>query len=161
MFTVCVETITVVSPSVLTSSTYANKRKFCWGPLSCLAAVSILNRSHSRHFYQIIVCTAHLYGVALYYATNWADFRASGVSYSRPEFLYYWVYYVGFNMPWAVVPFGKICCATRLASCCAAANHVQCFYTIAGRVCRLPLLRCSVKRCSRRGDRVSKKTKFK
>ncbi|KAG5947122.1 hypothetical protein E4U53_006465, partial [Claviceps sorghi] len=52
----------------------------------------------------VIVCTAHLYGVALYYGTNWGDYRASGVSYSRPEVLYYWVYYVGMNVPWAVMP---------------------------------------------------------
>lgn len=54
----------------------------------------------NRHACQIILCTAHLYGVALYYLTNWAE----GVSYSRPEFLYYWVYYVGLNAPWATVP---------------------------------------------------------
>ena len=24
--------------------------------------------------------------------------------YSRPEFLYYWVYYVGFNLPWVIAP---------------------------------------------------------
>lgn len=50
---------------------------------------------------------AHLYGVLLYYSTNWADYRFTGVSYSRPEFLYYWVYYVGFNAPWFFVPLGK------------------------------------------------------
>lgn len=52
---------------------------------------------------------AHLYGVLLYYSTNWADYRFTGVSYSRPEFLYYWVYYVGFNAPWFFVPLGKDC----------------------------------------------------
>jgi cholestenol delta-isomerase len=88
VFTVCVETITVLA----------------WGPLSILAVLCILRKSHHRHFYQIVVCIAHLYGVALYYATNWAEARFSGASYSRPEFLYYWVYYVGFNLPWAVVP---------------------------------------------------------
>lgn len=49
------------------------------------------------------MCVAHLYGVALYYLTNWAE----GVSYSRPEVLYFWVYYVGFNAPWATVPLCK------------------------------------------------------
>ncbi|KAI9167415.1 Emopamil-binding [Paramyrothecium foliicola] len=88
IFTVCVETITV----------------FAWGPLSLLSVICIVNQSATRHFYQIIVCTAHLYGVALYYATNWAEMHFSGVSYSRPEFLYFWIYYVGFNLPWAVVP---------------------------------------------------------
>lgn len=51
----------------------------------------------------MVVCVAHLYGVTLYYATNWAE----GVSYSRPEFLYYWVYYAGFNAPWVFVPGGR------------------------------------------------------
>ncbi|KAK7217095.1 hypothetical protein V2G26_005098 [Clonostachys chloroleuca] len=85
VFTVCVETITVL----------------VWGPLSLLAALAIVSRRHAlRHTCQIIVCVAHLYGVALYYLTNWAE----GVSYSRPEVLYFWVYYVGFNAPWATVP---------------------------------------------------------
>ncbi|KAL7923501.1 Emopamil-binding protein [Trichoderma austrokoningii] len=89
VFTVCVETITT----------------FVWGPLSLLTVLCIRTNHPSRHFFQIIVCVAHLYGVALYYATNWAEQRFHGVSYSRPEFLYFWVYYVGFNAPWAIVPF--------------------------------------------------------
>lgn len=68
--------------------------------------------SPRRHFLQAVVSTAHLYGVALYYATNEVAAAASAAaaadgaatSYSRPEPLYYWVYYVGFNAPWAVVP---------------------------------------------------------
>lgn len=80
--------------------------KFAWGPLSWLTLFAILRDSPFRHVGQVIVCTAHLYGVALYYGTNWGDYRASGVSYSRPEVLYYWVYYVGLNAPWAVVPVG-------------------------------------------------------
>lgn len=70
--------------------------------------MAIFGRWPARHGLQLVVCTAHLYGVALYYATNWAEHRATGRSYSRPEFLYYWVYYVGLNMPWVVVPTGKI-----------------------------------------------------
>ncbi|KAL6794672.1 Emopamil-binding protein [Trichoderma sp. SZMC 28013] len=89
IFTVCVETITV----------------FAWGPLSLIAVLCICTNHPSRHFFQIVVCVAHLYGVALYYATNWAEQRFHGVSYSRPEFLYFWIYYVGFNAPWAIVPF--------------------------------------------------------
>ncbi|RFU77048.1 ebp domain-containing [Trichoderma arundinaceum] len=89
IFTVCVEAITV----------------FTWGPLSLLTLFCICTNHPSRHLFQIVVCVAHLYGVALYYATNWAEQRFYGVSYSRPEFLYFWVYYVGFNAPWAIVPF--------------------------------------------------------
>lgn len=80
--------------------------KFVWGPLSWLTLFAILRDSPFRHVGQVIVCTAHLFGVALYYGTNWGDYRASGVSYSRPEVLYYWVYYAGFNAPWVVVPVG-------------------------------------------------------
>ncbi|KAL7795793.1 Emopamil-binding protein [Trichoderma ceciliae] len=89
IFTVCVETMTV----------------FAWGPLSLLTVLCICINNPSRHLFQIVVCVAHLYGVALYYATNWTEQRFHGVSYSRPEFLYFWVYYVGFNAPWAIVPF--------------------------------------------------------
>ncbi|GAO14081.1 uncharacterized protein UV8b_06482 [Ustilaginoidea virens] len=89
VFTVCVETITV----------------FAWGPLSWTTYFAILTNSPYRHINQVIVSTAHLYGVALYYGTNWGDLHSLGVSYSRPEFQYYWVYYVGLNAPWAVIPF--------------------------------------------------------
>ncbi|KAM4055272.1 emopamil binding protein [Hirsutella rhossiliensis] len=92
VFTVCVETITLV-----------------WGPLCWLTVGAVLGRSPARHGLQLVVCTAHLHSVALYYATNWAEHRATGRCYSRPEFLYYWVYYVGFNMPWVVVPSVLFC----------------------------------------------------
>jgi len=53
------------------------------------------------------VSLAHLYGVALYYSTCYAEQFYRGVSYSRPETLYFWGYYVGFNAPWVVVPAGE------------------------------------------------------
>lgn len=72
-----------------------------------MTALAILRNSPSRHLIQTILNTAHLYGVALYYLTNFIEYRFHGTSYSRPEFLYFWVYYIGFNTPWAVVPFGE------------------------------------------------------
>lgn len=83
-------------------------RQLAWGPLCWLTYFAILTDSPYRHVNQAVVCAAHLYGVALYYGTNWGDFGASGVSYSRPEFRYYWVYYVGLNAPWAVIPLGNV-----------------------------------------------------
>ncbi|KAK9414171.1 putative Emopamil binding protein-domain-containing protein [Seiridium unicorne] len=77
---------------------------FLWGPLSFLCAASIVAASHLRHPLQIIMCMAHLYGVALYYATSLVETHFTGRAHSRPEFLYFWVYYVGFNFPWVVVP---------------------------------------------------------
>lgn len=85
-------------------------KQFAWGPLSLLTVLCIGTNHPSRHLFQTIVCVAHLYGVALYYATNWAEHRVHDVSYSRPEVLYFWVYYVGFNAPWAIVPLGESSC---------------------------------------------------
>jgi hypothetical protein len=82
--------------------------QLAWGPLSWLTYFAILTNSPYRHINQAVVCTAHLYGVALYYGTNLGDFRATGVSYSRPEAQYYWVYYIGLNAPWAIVPLGTL-----------------------------------------------------
>lgn len=116
IFTVSVETITFVSlpPPPLFQWFFHSltqlvplSAKLAWGPLSLLTAVGVLKDWHSRHVVQVIVCTAHAYGVALYYLTNWNESRVHGVAYSRPEALYFWVYYVGFNLPWAVVPLGK------------------------------------------------------
>ncbi|KUI65211.1 3-beta-hydroxysteroid-Delta(8),Delta(7)-isomerase [Cytospora mali] len=84
----CVEVITVM----------------IWGPLCFATAVSIARDGSLRHPLQIIVSVAHLYGVALYYSTCYINERYRGLVYSRPEPLYYWVYYVGFNAPWVVVP---------------------------------------------------------
>ncbi|KAI1180149.1 Emopamil-binding protein [Nemania sp. FL0916] len=77
---------------------------FIWGPLCLATALAIARGSPSRHALQIIACVAHLYGVALYYATSQCEAYFAGQSHSRPEFVYFWVYYVGFNLPWAVVP---------------------------------------------------------
>ncbi|KAK0630788.1 Emopamil-binding protein [Bombardia bombarda] len=87
-FMLCIETLTTL----------------IWGPLSVLTAVSIARDSKLRHLAQVVVCIGHLYGVALYYGTCHFEEKYRGVSYSRPEFLYFWVYYVGFNAPWVVVP---------------------------------------------------------
>ncbi|KAI2612102.1 EBP-domain-containing protein [Hypoxylon fragiforme] len=75
-----------------------------WGPLCFANAVAIVRGSPSRHALRIIVCMAHLYGVALYYTTSLCELYFTGRSHSRPETLYFWVYYVGFNLPWAIIP---------------------------------------------------------
>ncbi|KAI0392181.1 Emopamil-binding protein [Xylariaceae sp. FL0594] len=77
---------------------------FIWGPLCLFTAVSIACDSPRQHGLRIIACVAHLYGVALYYATSQCEWHFTRRSHSRPEVLYFWVYYVGFNLPWAIVP---------------------------------------------------------
>ncbi|KAI6375749.1 hypothetical protein MCOR25_002909 [Pyricularia grisea] len=105
-FVISIETITVLF----------------WGPCCIATAFCITTRRNLRYPLSIIVCMAHLYGVTLYYATSFADMQMKGVAHSRPEFLYFWVYFVGMNLPWAIVPLvilgasiRKICWALDLA----------------------------------------------
>lgn len=93
-FMLCVEAITAV----------------LWGPLCFATALSYARQGSSRrlrHPLALVTSVAHLYGVALYYATCYVEEAYRGTVYSRPEFLYFWVYYVGFNAPWVLVPIGK------------------------------------------------------
>ncbi|KAJ0339726.1 hypothetical protein COL26b_002948 [Colletotrichum chrysophilum] len=78
-----------------------------WGPLCWSIVVAIAKRSTLRYPLTIIMCVGHLYGVVLYYSTSLTEYFLHGVSHSRPEFLYFWVYYIGFNGPWVVVPTQK------------------------------------------------------
>ncbi|TDZ87647.1 3-beta-hydroxysteroid-Delta(8),Delta(7)-isomerase [Colletotrichum sidae] len=77
---------------------------FVWGPLCWAIVMSIARGSQLRHPLTIVMCVGHLYGVALYYLTSMSEYYLNGVSHSRPEFLYFWIYYIGFNAPWVVVP---------------------------------------------------------
>lgn len=80
-FVLCVETLTVL----------------LWGPGCFLVAALILQRSPWRYPLQIIVSMGQLYGDALYYATSFFDHAVNGISYSRPEAVYFWFYFVGCN----------------------------------------------------------------
>ncbi|KAK4123482.1 Emopamil-binding protein [Parathielavia appendiculata] len=91
-FMLCIETLTVLT----------------WAPLSfATALLTARNRPReqgTRHLLEAVVCVGHLYGVALYYGTCGFAEHMRGLSYSRPEAVYYWGYYVGMNAPWVVVP---------------------------------------------------------
>ncbi|KAK3366343.1 Emopamil binding protein-domain-containing protein [Podospora didyma] len=93
-FMLCIESLTVL----------------IWGPLSYLLAGYIAfgrgsgENLRRRHILQVILCIGHMYGVALYYGTCFFVERHGGISFSRPEVLYQWVYFAGLNAPWAVVP---------------------------------------------------------
>ncbi|KAH8782701.1 Emopamil binding protein-domain-containing protein [Diaporthe sp. PMI_573] len=97
-FMICVETITATA----------------WGPLCFVTAVSVSRGGSLRYILQVIVSMAHLYGVALYYSTCYVNERYKGLVYSRPEFLYFWVYYVGFNAPWVIAPAGILIHSVRV-----------------------------------------------
>ncbi|KAI9738110.1 MAG: hypothetical protein M1818_005538 [Claussenomyces sp. TS43310] len=87
-FVLCMETITA----------------FTWGPLSFILAGLITTSHPLRHSLQIIVCVGQMYGLILYYATSMFDHYYKGVAYSRPEFVYFWIYYFFINFIWAIIP---------------------------------------------------------
>ena len=67
----------------------------------------IVTESPYRHPVQSLVSIGQIYGDVLYYATNTFDIIFRGVSYSRPEAVYFWFYYVFINAFWIVIPGGK------------------------------------------------------
>lgn len=81
-----------------------------WGPLCWAIVITTAKRNQLRYPFQVIMSVGHLYGVVLYYSTSLLEFYSDGVSHSRPEFLYFWVYYIGLNSPWVVVPSSKSTC---------------------------------------------------
>ncbi|KAK7535055.1 3-beta-hydroxysteroid-Delta(8),Delta(7)-isomerase [Phyllosticta citribraziliensis] len=87
-FVLCIESITVV----------------IWGPLSIATAYFVATEHPLRHPFQVIVSLGHLYGDVLYYGTTVVDHALLGVSYSRPEPYYFWLYFVFMNAFWIVIP---------------------------------------------------------
>ncbi|KAI0010337.1 EBP-domain-containing protein [Xylariaceae sp. FL0662B] len=81
---------------------------FIWGPLCFANAVAIVRDCPARDALRITACVAHLYGVALYFGTSLCELYFTGFSHSRPEALYFWGYYVGCNIPWAIIPAGLL-----------------------------------------------------
>jgi len=87
-FVLCMETVTA----------------FTWGPICFVVAFFITNSHPLRHPLQIIVCVGQIYGLILYYATSMFDHYYAQITYSRPEFLYFWGYYFFMNFIWMVFP---------------------------------------------------------
>jgi cholestenol Delta-isomerase len=77
---------------------------FVWGPLSFCTAYLVATSDSLRYPFQAILSLAHIYGCMLYYATATVDMIRKGTSHSRPEFLYFWVYYIGMNAVFILVP---------------------------------------------------------
>ncbi|KAJ5038450.1 uncharacterized protein L3040_007309 [Drepanopeziza brunnea f. sp. 'multigermtubi'] len=87
-FVLCMETVTA----------------FTWGPMCGVIAYMITASHPLRHPLQIIVCVGQMYGLVLYYATAMFDHYYRAATYSRPEFLYFWVYFFAVNFIWMVIP---------------------------------------------------------
>lgn len=68
----------------------------------------IATNNSFRYPLQAVISVGQLYGDVLYYATSAFDHLILGVSYSRPEAVYFWGYFVFLNAFWIVIPLGKL-----------------------------------------------------
>uniref|UniRef100_A0A803YEB0 EXPERA domain-containing protein n=1 Tax=Meleagris gallopavo TaxID=9103 RepID=A0A803YEB0_MELGA len=82
---------------------------WAWGPLSFLTFLAFLCRHPARFVLQLIVSLGQLYGDILYFATE----ARAGWTHSDPRPLYFWVYFVGLNGIWVVVPAALIADACK------------------------------------------------
>ncbi|KAK9827057.1 hypothetical protein WJX74_004913 [Apatococcus lobatus] len=73
---------------------------FVEGPLCFVIMYGIFKKRSWRYTLQIIVSGGQLYGDIVYYGTAYLE----GFQHSRPEALYFWVYFVIINAFWIVVP---------------------------------------------------------
>ena len=78
-------------------------------PLCAVTAVLFARGSPRRWAAALLASSAHVFSVALYFVgagcQEWV--RGGGFSYSRPEAMYYWGYFVGSNITWGIVPAGE------------------------------------------------------
>ncbi|XP_054752120.1 3-beta-hydroxysteroid-Delta(8),Delta(7)-isomerase-like [Lytechinus pictus] len=87
--TVCVESVTA----------------WLEGPACFLIILAYLRRSPSRYLLQLLVSTGQLYGTIIFFMTEYRDGLAH-CKYGDP--LYFWVYFISFNVPWVIIPIINI-----------------------------------------------------
>lgn len=73
---------------------------FLVGPLCFVATHGILRNKPWRWALSLVVSVCQVYGDLLYYGTCFLE----GFVHSRPEPLYFWVYFVLLNALWVVIP---------------------------------------------------------
>jgi cholestenol Delta-isomerase len=91
------------------TTTMETTTAFAVGPGCLLAAYGLLRSSAWRWCLIIVLSTFQLYGDILYFATYWFD----GGDFTRPEPLYFWLYFVVMNGIWVVVPLWCVWVAVR------------------------------------------------
>lgn len=85
---------------------------FVEGPACFVAVWAILYRKPWAFTLQIIISCGQIYGDVLYFATT----ALEGFRHSRPEWLYFWFYFVIVNALWIVIPGYIIFRAARQVS---------------------------------------------
>jgi len=73
---------------------------FAWGPMSLVISYALATKKAWRYPAVLICSLGQLYGDVLYYYTCILE----GAVHTRPEFLYFWFYFVILNAVWIVVP---------------------------------------------------------
>lgn len=91
---------------------------FLEGPGCFLVVWAVCARKAWRHAAVVLVSLGQLYGDVLYFATC---FHGGVERHSRPEFLYFWVYFVVINGVWIVVPLMCLVWAVRRINAAVAA----------------------------------------
>ncbi|EIE25266.1 Emopamil-binding protein [Coccomyxa subellipsoidea C-169] len=73
---------------------------FVEGPLCFVIVYGIVKQKPWRYTLQLLVSFGQIYGDVLYFATTYLE----GLKHSRPEWLYFWFYFVIVNSIWIVIP---------------------------------------------------------
>lgn len=77
---------------------------FGWGPLCGVIVYGIFNSKPWRYTLMVIVSLGQIYGDVLYYGTCYLE----GFVHSRPEWMYFWLYFVIVNSFWIFIPSAVI-----------------------------------------------------
>jgi cholestenol Delta-isomerase len=94
---------------------------FIWGPLCPLVTYGIFTAKPWRFTLILIVSLGQIYGDVLYYATCYLE----GFVHSRPEFEYFWGFFVGLNSLWIVIPAYMMVYAMRNINNAVAGKKVS------------------------------------
>mmetsp|Transcript_2939 Transcript_2939/g.8605 ORF Transcript_2939/g.8605 Transcript_2939/m.8605 type:complete len:219 (-) Transcript_2939:2034-2690(-) len=89
---------------------------FIEGPACFVTVWAILQRKPWAYTLQILISCGQIYGDILYFGTTILE----GLIHSRPEFLYFWFYFVIVNAIWIVIPSYVILRAARSISSAVA-----------------------------------------
>lgn len=94
---------------------------FIEGPCCFMILYGIAKRRSWRHVLQLMVSLGQLYGDILYFMT----FFYEGMIHSRPEALYFWIYFVFVNAIWILVPGWNIWTVARCLNSAVSAHDRQ------------------------------------
>ncbi|KAF8430386.1 Emopamil binding protein-domain-containing protein [Tirmania nivea] len=72
---------------------------FVVGPMCVLCVLGIVKRKECRGVAMVVVSTAHLWSIAMYFLTGWLE----GEKWCSEGEVYRWGYFWGMNAPWVAV----------------------------------------------------------